>query len=306
MVEGDSAPSAPQEKGWLESNWKILLIIAAVAVVGGIILLDTFGAVGGEDRDKVPVIVEQMPPRSWGELVSHMEADETFEVFVMEAFCLDMTETKKVFVNLEGAGQNPNYRYPSGEAIVGGEVMRYSLTHRQTSWAKIQQVVETDKVFATYWVWLTGISQEEIASYLLLEEQGWEVSWAFPSGDVQLVPRNRGAYLLGTQETTPVCPPSQPVAPFQPPVTQPPVTQPAQPGVTDIQSVSPGEARVWASPPFKLYWELESGIIHGDYWQETSGSPVNGAVIQTWMPSPPGLVRPVLEVQGQLYYGAWV
>ncbi|MDD4062159.1 MAG: hypothetical protein PHV25_00015 [Candidatus Pacebacteria bacterium] len=305
MEAESSAPSAPP-KGFLEEHWKILLIAAAVVVIGGIILLGTFGGAGGEERvvdvrEEFPVIVESQPPRSWGETLTLAEGEETFEVFLMEAFCLEREDITEVLVPLEKAGKNPTWVYPQGQAQVGGEVVGV-ITPRPTSWVKIQQVSETDKVFATYWTWLTGVSQEEVASYILLEQQGWEVSWTFPEGKVQLVPRNRGTYLLGTQVSAPVC--TQPPATQQ--QTQPPVTQPAQPGITDIQSVSPGEARVWAMPPFKVHWEDQSGSSWGDFFEVTSGGVVSGETVMVFPGSGTGSVRPVLVTPSQTVYGEWV
>jgi hypothetical protein len=298
MEEEISAPPASQ-KGWLERHG-MKIVAGGLVLLVAIFLLAAFGGSGDSSGD-IPVIVEQMPPRTWGEVLALMSEDEAFRVFVQEAFCLTGEDLSEVLVPLENAGKSPAWVYPQGYAQAGGKAVGV-IASRPTSWARIQQVLETDTVFRTYWSWFTGMDQEEINSYLELEAQGWEVFWTFPEGKVQLVSQNRGNYLLGTQEVIPVCP-------SQPTVTQPTVTQPTvtQPGVTDVQSVTPGEARVWATPPFKLYWETEGGQSWGDFFEVNSGSRVEGESIMVWMPPPEGLVRPVLKTgDGKLLYGAWV
>lgn len=299
MEEGVSAPSAPP-KGFLKEQWKVVAIVGAgILIIAAILLLGTFGVVE-DDRDGVPVIVESQPPRTWGEALALVESEETFEVFMTEAFCLEREDLSEVLIPLEEAGKEPTWVYPKGEARVGGEVVGV-ISPRPTSWSRIQQVLETDRAFRTYWVWLTGVSQEEVNSYILLEQQGWEITWTFPSGEVQMVSRNRGAYLLGTQDSCPVCSP----APAPQPPCPPPVTQPVQ-GVTDIQSVSPGEARVWAAPPFKVHWEDQNGGSWGDFFEVTSGDRVSGETIMVFPGTGSGPVRPVLVTPSQTLYGEWV
>lgn len=300
MEENVLASPAPPNKGWLESHWKKVAIVGLIALVAMIFLLAAFGG-AGETGDEVPVIIEQQPPRSWGETSALMAEDETFRIFVAEAFCLTGEDLNEVLVPLEKAGKSPAWVYPKGETRVGGEAVGV-ITPRPTSWTRIQEVLETDKVLGAYWSWFTGMDQEELTSYILLEEQGWEVTWIFPDGKVQLVPRERGNYLLGTQEVIPVCP-TQPVS-SQPPA-QPPVQPPLQ-GATDVKSVSPGNAQVWASPPFSLYWETECGSSWGDFFEVSSGSRVEGESIMVWMPPPEGRVRPVLKTGTGLLYGDWV
>lgn len=297
MEEDISAPPAPQNKGWLESHWAKIIVVGLIALVV-IFILAAFGGSGDNNRDFVPVVVEQQPPRSWGETSALMAEDETFGVVVAEAFCLTGEDLSEVLVPLEKAGKSPAWVYPKGEARVGGQAVGV-ITPRPTSWNRIQEVLETDTVFRTYWSWFTGLDQEEVASYLELEAQGWEVTWIFPSGEIQVFSQNRGNYLLGTQEAIPVCP----LAPAQPPATQPSLVQP---GATDVRSVAPGIAQVWAAPPFSLYWETETGQSWGDFFEVSSGSRVEGESIMVWMPPPEGRVRPVLKTGTGLLYGDWV